>query len=102
MIKEIDKLDKAKISILAEDTIEFDTPFWGRFGLSLLMELQSKGVCKTILYDTNSASEPIIHNLQILGKSVDELSASAILALSIKLVNRLSEEERHSRSRKML
>ncbi len=75
MIKEIDKLDKAKISFLAEDTIEFDTPFWGRFGLSLLMELQSKGVCKTILYDTNSASEPIIHNLQILGKSVDELSA---------------------------
>jgi 7,8-dihydropterin-6-yl-methyl-4-(beta-D-ribofuranosyl)aminobenzene 5'-phosphate synthase len=75
MIKELGLLKEATISILAEDTIAFDTPFWGRFGLSMLLELNSESFEKYILYDTNSAAGPILNNLKILGKSLGEVSA---------------------------
>jgi 7,8-dihydropterin-6-yl-methyl-4-(beta-D-ribofuranosyl)aminobenzene 5'-phosphate synthase len=75
MIKELGLLKEATISILAEDTIAFDTPFWGRFGLSMLLELSSESFEKHLLYDTNSAASPILHNLKILGKSLGEVSA---------------------------
>jgi len=77
MIKELGYLKGAIISIVAEDTIAFDTPFWGRFGLSVLLELRTETADrrhpfeKHILYDTNSAAAPILHNLRILGKSLD-------------------------------
>jgi 7,8-dihydropterin-6-yl-methyl-4-(beta-D-ribofuranosyl)aminobenzene 5'-phosphate synthase len=74
MIKKLGCLQEATISIVAEDTIAFDTPFWGRFGLSVLLELRTETFEKHILYDTNSAAAPILHNLRILGKSLDEVS----------------------------
>lgn len=74
MIKELGCLKEAFISILAEDTIAFDTPFMGRFGLSALLELKTAACEKHILYDTNSEAAPILHNLRILGKSLDKLS----------------------------
>ena len=75
MIKELGALKEATISILAEDTIAFDTPFWGRFGLSILLKLSNDTSEKQILYDTNTAAAPILHNLNILGKSLGEVSA---------------------------
>ena len=75
MIKELGFLKEATISILAEDTINFDTPFLGRFGLSMMLELKADTCEKKILYDTNSAAAPILHNLKILEKSLDDVSA---------------------------
>lgn len=75
MNKPLGRLTKATISILAEDTIEFDTPFLGRFGLSIQLEMSAEGIEKTILYDANSAAEPILRNLEILGKSLNAVSA---------------------------
>jgi len=74
VIKKLGYLKEATISILAEDSIAFDTPFMGRFGLSVLLELRTETFEKHILYDTNSAAAPILHNLGILGKSLDEVS----------------------------
>lgn len=74
MIKELGQLAEATISILAEDTIEFDTPFVGRFGLSVLLELRAGDSEKHILFDTNSAAQPLLHNLKIMGKSLDRVS----------------------------
>jgi 7,8-dihydropterin-6-yl-methyl-4-(beta-D-ribofuranosyl)aminobenzene 5'-phosphate synthase len=69
----MDYLDEAAISILAEDTIAFDTPFRGRFGLSLLLELKAEGNEEHILFDTNSEAQPILHNLHILEKSLEDV-----------------------------
>ena len=66
MIKELGYLQEATINILAEDSIAFDTPFMGRFGLSMLLELKADACEKHILYDTNSAAAPILHNLKIM------------------------------------
>ena len=74
MIKELGYLKEATISILAEDTIAFDTPFVGRFGLSMLLELKTETFEKHILYDTNSAAAPILKNLKILGKSLGRVN----------------------------
>ena len=74
MIKELGYLKEATISIIAEDSIAFDTPFMGRFGLSALLELRTETFEKHILYDTSSAAAPILHNLRILGKSLDAVS----------------------------
>lgn len=75
MIKKLGLLQEATISILAEDSIAFDTPFMGRFGLSVLLELKAETCEKHILYDTNSAAAPILHNLKIIGKSLDMVTA---------------------------
>jgi len=74
MIKELGHLTEATVSILAEDTIEFDTPFVGRFGLSALLELRAGDFEKHVLFDTNSAAQPILHNLRIMGRSLDRVS----------------------------
>ncbi|CAB1058390.1 hypothetical protein D1BOALGB6SA_3146 [Olavius sp. associated proteobacterium Delta 1] len=73
MIKELGCLQEACISILAEDTIAFDTPYVGRFGLSMLLEFKAESCQKHILYDTNSAAAPILHNLEIMEKSLDRV-----------------------------
>ena len=73
MIKELGYLQEACISILAEDSIAFDTPYVGRFGLSMLMELKAGSCQKHILYDTNSAAAPILHNLKIMEKSLERV-----------------------------
>ena len=67
-------LESADITILLEDTVGFDTPFYGRFGLSLLLNLKTKSHQKYILFDTNSETAPLLHNLNILQISLDDIS----------------------------
>lgn len=74
MIKELGTLTEATVTITAEDTTGFDNRFWARFGFSALLELRAETVEKHILYDTNQAAEPIAHNLELLGKSLDRVS----------------------------
>jgi 7,8-dihydropterin-6-yl-methyl-4-(beta-D-ribofuranosyl)aminobenzene 5'-phosphate synthase len=73
MIKELGCLQEACISILAENTVAFDTPYIGRFGLSMLLELKAESCQKHILFDTNSAAAPILHNLKIMEKSLERV-----------------------------
>ena len=73
MIKELGYLQDACISILAEDSIAFDTPYVGRFGLSMLLELRAEACQKHILFDTNSAAAPILHNIKIMEKSLEQV-----------------------------
>ena len=68
-------LDEIEITILAEDTIGFDTPLMGRFGLSMYLALKTRESEKKILFDTNSAANPVLNNLSVLGKSLGDVSA---------------------------
>ncbi len=74
MIEELGRLDGAVVSVLAEDTITFDTPFLGRFGISLLLDLSAEGARKTVLYDANSEALPILRNLKLMGRSLDDVT----------------------------
>jgi len=74
MIKQLGHLREATISVLAEDSIAYLTPFAGRFGLCALMEMKTETVEKHILYDTNSEAAPILNNLKLMGKSLDKVT----------------------------
>jgi 7,8-dihydropterin-6-yl-methyl-4-(beta-D-ribofuranosyl)aminobenzene 5'-phosphate synthase len=79
MIKELGFLKEATISILAEDASwglrpGFDTPCMALLGISMLLELKTDTFEKHILYDTHTHSEPVLHNLKILGKSLGKVS----------------------------
>lgn len=74
MIKDLGLLKEATISIVAEDSICFDQPYLARFGISILLELKSENGEKHILYDTNSEAMPILHNLKIMGKSLEDVT----------------------------
>lgn len=75
MLKELGNLENARVTILAEDTIGFDLPLEGRFGLSMLLAAQADGIDRKILFDTNAAAGPIIRNAKILGANLREVDA---------------------------
>ncbi len=74
MIKELGYLKEAEIKVAAEDSILYDSPFMGRFGLSLLLDLKSEHEQKKILFDTNSAPGPVLYNLEIYGVPLEEIT----------------------------
>jgi metal-dependent hydrolase (beta-lactamase superfamily II) len=63
MIKDLVYLRKMMITVLVEDSIAFDTPYVGRFGLALPKELNAGSCEKKILFDTNSAAASIFYSL---------------------------------------
>jgi 7,8-dihydropterin-6-yl-methyl-4-(beta-D-ribofuranosyl)aminobenzene 5'-phosphate synthase len=73
-MKELGVLDEIEVTIVAEDTIGFDTPLMGRFGISMLLRLNARDIQKTILFDTNSAAKPVLNNLKLLGKNPQDIS----------------------------
>ena len=79
MIKELGFLQEATIRILAEDTswglrLGTDTPCMGLLGISILLELRTETFEKHILYDAQTGAAPILHNLKVLGTSLDNVS----------------------------
>ena len=74
LVDKIGYLDDVTVSVVLEDTLQFDTPYIAKFGLSLLLELRSGEIKKDILFDTNSDAYPIISNLKILGKTLNLVS----------------------------
>lgn len=67
-VGKIDEADKVTITTLVEDYAGYETPFWAQHGISFLIEVTSGGTSKKILFDTGQSSEPILHNMKILGK----------------------------------
>lgn len=75
MDQELGLINKALITILAEDVAGYDSALDAKFGLSILLEINVEDFESQILYDVNQASEPIIHNLDSMGKSLNQLKA---------------------------
>lgn len=68
-MSKIGEADKATITTLVEDYAGYETPFWAQHGISFLIEVTSGSTSKKILFDTGQSSEPILHNMKILGKT---------------------------------
>ncbi|HEC88359.1 MAG TPA: MBL fold metallo-hydrolase [Thermoplasmata archaeon] len=59
---------------LLEDYAGYNTSFYAQHGLSFLIEVESEGIKKRVLFDTGQSAEPILHNMEILGidpKTID-------------------------------
>jgi 7,8-dihydropterin-6-yl-methyl-4-(beta-D-ribofuranosyl)aminobenzene 5'-phosphate synthase len=74
----IGEIDKLVVTTLLEDYAGYGTSFWGQHGVSFLVDITLGNTTKRILFDTGQSSEPIIHNLKILGIEPNTIDMIAI------------------------
>jgi len=61
-----EKVDSLLIYVLSEDYAGYDSLFWAQFGVSFLLDVETKGSRRKILFDTAAHVEPILHNMALL------------------------------------
>jgi 7,8-dihydropterin-6-yl-methyl-4-(beta-D-ribofuranosyl)aminobenzene 5'-phosphate synthase len=62
-------LDNLRITVLAEDSVLYESPYLGQHGVSFLVEGVSGGNKKIILVDVGQNSEALLSNMQTMGIS---------------------------------
>lgn len=63
------RVNRIRITVLAEDYAGYDSPLWGSHGISLLLEIYASDHPRYILFDVSQSSDTILHNMEILGVS---------------------------------
>lgn len=69
-------LSSLKITVLAEDSVQYESPLLGQHGISFLLEARKQDVCRRILVDVGQNPSALLHNMSLLGippSSVDAL-----------------------------
>lgn len=72
-ICEIGKAESVKIYTLLEDYAGYETSFYAQHGISFLIDVKNKGLCKRILFDVGQSAAPILHNMKLLGINPDTI-----------------------------
>ncbi len=70
-------LDSLKVTVIAEDSVPYESPLWGQHGISLLVEAEKEGLTKRIMVDVGQNFEALSHNMQILG--IDPATIDALV-----------------------
>lgn len=71
--------DQVKITVLIDDNSGFERNILAQHGISLLIDIDSGGINKRILFDTGQSAMPILHNmkqLKINPESIDMIVLS--------------------------
>ena len=71
----LDGLDYLKITVLAEDSVLYESPYLGQHGVSFLLEGMSGGNTKRILVDVGQNSDALLSNMQTMGISPSIINA---------------------------
>jgi len=75
----LSKADKVKIVFLADDYAGYESRgLLGQHGLSVLIEVEKDGRRTSVLFDTGQYADAIIHNAEILGINLKEISVIAL------------------------
>jgi 7,8-dihydropterin-6-yl-methyl-4-(beta-D-ribofuranosyl)aminobenzene 5'-phosphate synthase len=69
----IGHVDSLTVYTLAEDYTGYDSLCWASFGISFLLRIESGGGMKSVLFDTASDAEPVLHNMALLQLSPEEI-----------------------------
>jgi len=72
---QLSQLDSLKITILAEDSVLYESPYLGQHGVSFLLEGISGEKRKNILIDVGQNSKALLHNMKIMGISPSIIDA---------------------------
>lgn len=59
-------LDKLAITIVAEDSVLYESPYWGQHGISFFLEAYKNNNKSNILVDVGQNSEALLHNMSLL------------------------------------
>ena len=74
-MEKLGTLDSLKITVLAEDSVLYESPYLGQHGVSFLLEGVSGGNIQRILVDVGQNSEALLSNMGILGISPSVVDA---------------------------
>lgn len=70
-------LDRLTVTIVAEDSVGYETPYLGQHGVSFLLEAQRGAKNIRLLVDVAQHPVPLLHNMELMGidpHSVDALA----------------------------
>ena len=62
-----DLLASLKVTVLAEDSVQYESPLLGQHGISFLLEARKHDLCRRILVDVGENPSALLHNLRLLG-----------------------------------
>jgi len=62
----IGELDRLEITVLAEDSVLYESPFLGQHGISILLDAEKEGVRKKILVDVGQNSMALLNNMNLM------------------------------------
>jgi 7,8-dihydropterin-6-yl-methyl-4-(beta-D-ribofuranosyl)aminobenzene 5'-phosphate synthase len=62
-----DFLSSLKITVLTEDSVQYESPLLGQHGISFLLEARRQDVCKRVLVDVGQNPSALLHNMRLLG-----------------------------------
>jgi 7,8-dihydropterin-6-yl-methyl-4-(beta-D-ribofuranosyl)aminobenzene 5'-phosphate synthase len=68
-------LDNLRITVLAEDSVLYESPYLGQHGVSFLLEGVSGGDIKRILVDVGQNSDALLSNMKTMGISPSTINA---------------------------
>jgi len=71
----LDALDNLRITVLAEDSVLYESPYLGQHGVSFLVEGVSGENIKRILVDVGQNSEALLSNMRTMGISPSIINA---------------------------
>ena len=57
------RLERLKITVIAEDSVGYETPYLGQHGISFLLTAEREGVVRNILVDVAQDSDALIKNI---------------------------------------
>ncbi|MFP4151403.1 MAG: MBL fold metallo-hydrolase [Alkalispirochaeta sp.] len=60
-------LDSLSVTIVAEDSVGYETPFLGQHGVSFFLEARSDEITRRVLVDVAQHPEPLLENMCLLG-----------------------------------
>ncbi len=60
-------LDSLKVTIVAEDSVGYETPYLGQHGVSFFLEVRGGGVERRVLVDVAQHPGPLLSNMELLG-----------------------------------
>jgi 7,8-dihydropterin-6-yl-methyl-4-(beta-D-ribofuranosyl)aminobenzene 5'-phosphate synthase len=71
-------LDKLIITIVAEDSVLYESPYWGQHGVSFLLEAYKDNEKRNILVDVAQNPEALLHNMGLLNINPSSIDAIAL------------------------
>jgi len=73
----IDMLDTLRVRILVEDTVMYESPFWGAHGISFYITARKDDIVRNILIDVGQSPEVLFHNMELM--EINPASIDAIV-----------------------
>jgi 7,8-dihydropterin-6-yl-methyl-4-(beta-D-ribofuranosyl)aminobenzene 5'-phosphate synthase len=75
----LDSLDKLAVTVVAEDSVLYESPYWGQHGISLMVEAEKNGFSRNYLIDVAQNPQALLHNMDLLSIDPARIDGSSSL-----------------------